>query len=116
VGALDRLPWNRPTSACAEHRNLLGQTFRLIIQEVIDLGYRPIEGYHCEAMVRSVQNKILAHDGQTDEAKVTTGICPRMSADVDASKTGATVSPLIYQYRPNIVELCPWMAQYQKSQ
>ena len=90
----------------------MGQTFRLIIQEVIDLGYRPIEGYHCEAMVRSVQNKILAHDGQTDEAKVTTGICPRMSADVDAGKTGATVSPLIYQYRPNIVKLCPWMAQY----
>jgi len=104
VGALDRLPWIRPTSACPKHRKFWGQTFRLIVQEVIDLGHRPIEGYYREAMVRSVQNQILAHDGQTNEAKVTTGICPRMSADMDAGKTGATVSPLIYQYRPSKME------------
>jgi len=104
VGALDRLPWIRPTSACAEHHNPLGRTFRLIIYEVIDLGHRPIKSYHREAMVRSVQNQVLAHDGQTDEAEITTGIRSRMSADIDAGKTGATVSPLIYQYRPSKLE------------
>ena len=35
----------------------------------------------------------MTHNGQTDEAEVTTGSDPRGSADIDAGQTGATVSP-----------------------
>jgi hypothetical protein len=48
-----------------------------------------------EAMICNVQDQILTHDGQADEAKISTTIDPRGSADIDAGKTGAKVSPLI---------------------
>lgn len=43
-------------------------------------------------MVGDIQEKILTHNGQTDEAEITTGSDPRRSADMDAGQTGATVS------------------------
>lgn len=43
-------------------------------------------------MVCRVHDQVLAHDGQTNEAKVTTGTSVRRSADIDAGKTGAIVS------------------------
>ena len=46
-------------------------------------------------MVGSIQDQVLAHDGQTNEAKVTTGDKSPRSADIDAGETGATVSPWI---------------------
>lgn len=48
-----------------------------------------------EAMICNVQDQVLTHDGQADEAKISTMVDPRRSADIDAGKTGATVSPLI---------------------
>ena len=44
-------------------------------------------------MIGNIQEKILTHNGQTDEAEVTTGRDARRSADIDAGQTGATVSP-----------------------
>lgn len=44
-------------------------------------------------MIGNIQEQVLTHDGQTDEAEITTGSNPRWSADIDAGQTGATVSP-----------------------
>ena len=44
-------------------------------------------------MIGHIQNQILAHDGQTDEAEISTGVDPRRSADIDAGKTGAIGQP-----------------------
>lgn len=44
-------------------------------------------------MIRDIQEQILTHNGQTDEAEITTRSDPRRSADIDAGQTGATVSP-----------------------
>lgn len=46
-------------------------------------------------MVGSVQNQVLAHDGQTDEAEISTGNMMHRSADIDAGETGAIVSDII---------------------
>ena len=43
-------------------------------------------------MVRSVQDEVLAHDGQTNEAKISTGFRLRRSTDIDAGETRTTVS------------------------
>ena len=69
------------------------RTFSLIFQETIDLGYSAIEHHDRELVVGDVHDQVLTHDGQTDEAKITTGCDPRRSADIDAGETGATVSP-----------------------
>ena len=70
------------------------QTFCLIFHESIDLGHGTIESYNVELlMIGNIQEQVLTHDGQTDEAEITTGSDPRRSADIDAGQTGATVSP-----------------------
>lgn len=46
-------------------------------------------------MVGDIQDQVLTHDCQTNEAEITTGNDPRGSADIDAGQTGATVSPWI---------------------
>lgn len=46
-------------------------------------------------MVGDVQDQVLTHNGQTNEAEITTGNDPRGSADIDAGQTGATVSPWV---------------------
>ena len=46
-------------------------------------------------MIRRVHDQVLTHNGQTNEAEITTGTGSRRSADIDAGKTGAAVSPLI---------------------
>jgi hypothetical protein len=43
-------------------------------------------------VVRSVQDEVLAHDGQTNEAKISTGFRLRRSTDIDAGETRTTVS------------------------
>ncbi len=71
-----------------------GPTFCFIRHESIDLGHGTIESDDIEFLViGNVQEQILAHDGQTDEAEITTVSDPRRSADIDAGQTGATVSP-----------------------
>jgi hypothetical protein len=43
-------------------------------------------------MVGSVQDQVLAHNGQTNEAKISTGFRLRGSADIDAGETRTVVS------------------------
>ena len=43
-------------------------------------------------MVRSVQDQVLAHDGQTNKAKISTGFRLRRSTDIDAGETRTVVS------------------------
>jgi len=43
-------------------------------------------------MVSSVQDQVLAHDGQANEAKISTGFRLRRSTDIDAGETRTTVS------------------------
>ena len=46
-------------------------------------------------MIGSIHDQVLAHNGQTNKAKITTWNNARRSPDIDAGETGATVSPLI---------------------
>lgn len=71
------------------------QTFCLIFKKPIDFGGGAIEGDDGEAMIGNVHDQVLTHDGQADQAEITTTVDPRRSADIDAGQTGATVSPLI---------------------
>jgi len=52
-------------------------TLGLVCQEAVDFGDGSIEDHHGEAMVGSIQDQVLAHDGQTDEAEITTGFSLR---------------------------------------
>ena len=68
------------------------RTFSFVTQEAIDLGDGSIEGNDGEAMVGSVQDQVLAHDGQTNEAKISSGFGLRRSTDIDAGETRTMVS------------------------
>ena len=46
-------------------------TLGLVCKEVVDLGHGTVEGHDVEAVVGSIENQILAHDGQANKAKVT---------------------------------------------
>ena len=41
-----------------------------VVQELVHLGDRAVEGDHGKAVVVHVQNQVLAHDGQTDQCDV----------------------------------------------
>lgn len=43
-------------------------------------------------MISSVEDQVLAHNGQTDEAEISTGNNVRRCADIDAGETGTIVS------------------------
>lgn len=45
-----------------------------------------------ESMVGSIQDQVLAHDGQTNQAKITTGFEMRGWADIDAGQSRSKVS------------------------
>jgi hypothetical protein len=45
-----------------------------------------------ESMVGSIQDQVLAHDGQTNQAKITTGFGMRGWADIDAGQSRSKVS------------------------
>ena len=62
------------------HRGIPGRssgtdklTFGLICEEAVDLGDGTVEGHNVEAVIGGVENQVLAHDGQANEAKVTSG-------------------------------------------
>ena len=70
------------------------QTLCFIIHKPIDLRHGTIKSHNVELfMVGNIEEEVLAHNGQTDEAEITTGSDPRRSADIDAGQTSATVSP-----------------------
>lgn len=67
-------------------------TLGFIIEEAVDLGDGSVEGNDGEAMVSSVQDQVLAHNGETNEAEISTGFRLRRSADIDAGETRTMVS------------------------
>lgn len=75
----------------SEIRAISPPTLGLVFEEAVDLGNGTVVGDDGEAVVSGVQDQVLTHDGQTDEAEITTGI-RRRDADIDAGKTGAIVS------------------------
>lgn len=78
------------------------QTLGFILKKAADFRLSTVECHNSETMICDVQYEILAHHGQTDEAEISTGVDPRMSADVYAGKTGAIVSPLIQSEQGNL--------------
>lgn len=64
-----------------------------MIHETVDLSHSTVESHDGKLMVGDIHDQVLAHDGQTNEAEITTGSDSRRSADIDAGETGATVSP-----------------------
>ena len=66
-------------------------TFRLVLEEAIDLGDSPIEDDHRETVVGSIQYQVLTHDGQPDQTEVTTRLTVRR-ADIDAGQSRTEVS------------------------
>lgn len=80
---------------CNGHWNLLFSgllTLSLVRQEVVNLGDGAVESADGEAVISNVQDEVLAHNGQTDEAEVSTRSKVRRSTDIDAGETGAIVS------------------------
>ena len=66
-------------------------TLSLVLKEVVNLANSAVEGNTVEAVVGSVENQVLAHNGKTNEAEISTGDA-RSLADINASKTCAKVS------------------------
>lgn len=71
------------------------RTFGFICKKPVDLCHGAVKYYNSEAVVCHIHDEILAHDGQADEAKISTGFDSRRSADINAGETGAIVSSLI---------------------
>lgn len=70
-------------------------TLGLVVQEAVNLGGGAVEGTDSETVISSVEDQVLAHDGQTNEAEISTGNRMRQSTDIDAGETGAIVSDQI---------------------
>ena len=70
-------------------------TLCFIVEEAVDLGHSSIEGTNFEAMVGNIHDQVLAHDGQTNEAKIGTGRTPHRFADIEAGETAADVSNMV---------------------
>jgi hypothetical protein len=59
---------------------------------MIDLGDRAVEGNDFEAMVGGVHDQVLAHDGQANEAEISTDGRWHRRADIDAGQSRSKVS------------------------
>ena len=70
----------------------LAATFGFILEETVNLGDGAVEGNDGETVVGGVQNEILAHDSQTNEAEISTGFRLRGGADIDAGQSRTMVS------------------------
>lgn len=62
------------------------RTLGLVFQETVDFRDRPVVGHDSEAVVRGIENQVLAHDGQTDKAEITTRSMSRERAGVHAGR------------------------------
>jgi alpha-D-ribose 1-methylphosphonate 5-triphosphate diphosphatase PhnM len=58
---------------------------------VVDLAHGTVESDDGETMIGGIEDQVLSHDSETNEAEITAGN-GRMLADIDASKTCAKVS------------------------
>lgn len=66
-------------------------TLGLILKEVVNLADGAVEGNNGESVISSVEDQVLSHDSQADEAEIAAGNT-RILADIDAGKTCAKVS------------------------
>lgn len=67
-------------------------TLGLIFQETVNLGGSTVVSADGETVISTVEDQVLAHDGQTDQTEISTGGRMRRSADIDAGEAGAEVS------------------------
>lgn len=67
-------------------------TLGLVLQETVNLGGCAVVSANGESVISNVEDQVLAHNGQTDEAEISTRSKVRRSADIDAGETGAIVS------------------------
>jgi 20S proteasome alpha/beta subunit len=67
-------------------------TLGLVGQEAVNLGGGTVVGADGETVISNVEDQVLAHNGQTDEAEISTGRRVRRSADINAGETGTIVS------------------------
>ncbi|QBM85749.1 hypothetical protein METSCH_A03740 [Metschnikowia aff. pulcherrima] len=70
-----------------------GLALGLVVQELVDLGHRSVVSNDGEALVGGVQDQVLAHDGQTDQTKITTGTVSKMSFDCSQSIANSHFCP-----------------------
>lgn len=71
----------------------------------VDLRYGAIKYYNSEAVICHIHDQILAHDGQADEAEISTRFGLRRSADINAGETGAIVSSLVWSEKFQVFEV-----------
>lgn len=100
VGTDNGLAWRRPESVrgkpraqSTEYWSDFRLTLGLVFQEAIDLGSGTVIGADGEAMIGTIEDQVLTHDGQTDEAKISTRQQRRWGADIDAGQTCALSQP-----------------------
>lgn len=67
-------------------------TLGLVVKEAVNLGGGTVVGADGETVISNVEDQVLAHNGQTDEAEISTGSKVRRSADINAGETGTIVS------------------------
>jgi len=48
-------------------------TLGLVCEEVVDLGGGAVEGNDVETVISSIEDQVLAHNGQADEAEISAG-------------------------------------------
>jgi len=75
------------SAAIPAHFLIFLHTLGLVLQESVDLGDGSVEGNDSETMIGSIQDQVLAHNGQTDETKITTRFIMRFETGSDASQT-----------------------------
>lgn len=92
MGTLNR--FSCPASAVLPLSPIISSvaTFCFVFQEAVDFGDGSVKCNHFETVVGGVHDKILAHDGQANQAEVTTGVHMRRWADIDASQAHSRVS------------------------
>jgi hypothetical protein len=85
----------------ADNRLALG----FVLQETIDLGNCAVEGNDGEAVVGHVEDQVLTHDGQADEAKISSVTCLLdviVVAVHDVSEASKRVERIICMYLQTI--------------
>lgn len=70
---------------------------------MVDLADGAVEGNDGESVVGSIEDQVLSHDSQADEAEIAAGNT-RILADIDAGKTCAKVSQ---KNASQLLESCP---------
>lgn len=69
-------------------------TLGLVLEEAVDLGNGSVEGDDGEAMIGSIENQVLAHDGKANETEITTGFGLRR-ANLEVGQPRTKVSILV---------------------